>query len=95
MITTTVYKGRLSTRPGARLVTLSDAEYRDLRRIAEAEALEKRETVRFGPDEIRKLMKSAGWTEVPPPKRRTSPWQWAGAGLAVGTAIVLVLRSCA
>lgn len=98
MITTTVYKGRLSTKPGARIVQLSAEEYERLCRLDEIEALDRRDTVRIGPDDIRRLMKSAGWTEVLPPAPVRKAWKswfdWALLGVVAGLVLVAVFRSC-
>jgi hypothetical protein len=99
MVTTTIYKGRLSTRPGARLVTLTNEEYERLLALESAEEqalLEKRATVRFTPADMRRIMKEAGWTEVlppAPPKRWSTLPPFVGFALAGGLlgAIVVAL----
>jgi hypothetical protein len=101
VVTTTMYKGRLSTRPNARIVTLTNAEYERLLALESAkerEALEKRATVRFTPADMRRIMAEAGWVEVPPPAP-PKPWStlppflgWALLGLAVGVVLVMLYR---
>jgi hypothetical protein len=57
--------------------------------------LQSQQTLRVPPDEIRRMMRAAGWTEVyPPAPPRRWPWRYALAGAVVGAILVAGLRFC-